>query len=155
MCWQGENLGYLIDVADKLSSKRRSWNMSRIRSHDTEPEILVRKSLHKAGFRYRLHRKDLPGKPDIVLPRYRVAIFVHGCFWHQHMGCVDCSDPKTNSGYWRPKLTANVNRDRKHQRALRRLGWRSIVIWECAARKASGARIVAQLKSTIDSESIP
>src|SRR5437868_5010041 len=118
-------------MADKLSVKRRSWNMSRIRSQNTNPEVRVRQMLYALGFRFRLHRKDLPGKPDIVLPKYRIVIFVHGCFWHQHSGCIDCSNPKTNTNYWRPKLLANLKRDRKHRRRLRGLGWNSIVIWEC------------------------
>src|SRR6266446_9846787 len=109
--------------------------MSRIRSRDTNPELVVRKALTDLGYRFRLHRKDLPGKPDIVLPKYRTAIFVHGCFWHQHAGCIDCSDPKTNSKYWRPKLLGNVQRDRKHRRRLRQLGWIPVVIWECQARR--------------------
>jgi DNA mismatch endonuclease, patch repair protein len=127
-------------VADKLSVKRRSWNMSRIRSRDTNPELIVRKALTELGYRFRLHRKDLPGKPDIVLPKYRTAIFVHGCFWHQHSGCIDCSNPKTNSKYWRPKLLANVQRDRKHRRRLRRLGWTPVVIWECEVLKCATLR---------------
>jgi DNA mismatch endonuclease (patch repair protein) len=124
--------------------------MSRIRSRDTQPELLVREALYRAGFRYRLHRADLPGKPDIVLPKYRIAIFVHGCFWHQHRGCIDCSNPKTNSAYWRPKLIANVKRDHKYQRLLRKLGWTSIVIWECDARGELGENFTAKLKSKID-----
>src|SRR6266446_9314751 len=99
-------------MADKLSVGRRSWNMSRIKSRDTNPELSVRRSLHRLGYRYRLHRNNLPGKPDIVLPKHRIAIFVHGCFWHQHSGCIDCSKPKTNAKYWGPKLLANVQRDR-------------------------------------------
>src|SRR5207244_4573524 len=104
--------------------------MSRIRSRDTSPELIVRKVLTELGYRFRLHRKDLPGKPDIVLPKYRTAIFVHGCFWHQHSGCIDCSNPKTNSKHWRPKLLANVQRDRRRRRDLRRLGCTQVVIWE-------------------------
>jgi DNA mismatch endonuclease (patch repair protein) len=127
----------LLSMADKLSAKRRSWNMSRIKSRDTNPELVVRRVLHNLGYRFRLHRTDLPGKPDIVLPRYRIAIFVHGCFWHQHGGCIDCSNPKTNSNYWRPKLLANVQRDRNHRRRLRRLGWLPIVIWECQTKKGT------------------
>ena len=118
-------------MADRLSAKHRSWNMSQIISRDTGPEMVVRKRLHKLGFRYRLHRTDLPGKPDIVLSRYRIAIFVHGCFWHQHKGCIDCSNPKTNSSYWDPKLRQNVLRDRRNRGLLRRSGWTPIVIWEC------------------------
>src|SRR5690348_1993560 len=108
--------------------------MSRIRSCDTSPELAVRKALTRLGFRYRLYRGDLPGKPDIVLTKYGVAIFVHGCFWHQHAGCIDCSNPKTNSRYWRPKLLANRKRDQKNRRVLRRSGLLPIVIWECQTR---------------------
>jgi DNA mismatch endonuclease (patch repair protein) len=109
--------------------------MSRIRSGDTKPEITVRKLLHALGYRFRLHRRDLPGKPDIVLPRHRLAIFVHGCFWHQHPGCRLASKPKTRQDYWTPKLAGNVRRDAEAQEALAALGWRVEIIWECAARK--------------------
>lgn len=144
-------------MADKLSAKRRSWNMSRIKSRDTTPELAVRLALRKLGYKYRLHRRDLPGKPDIVLPKYRVVIFVHGCFWHQHAGCIDCSDPKTNTKYWRPKLLANVKRDRKYRRRLRRIGWTAIMIWECQTKKAENLRdrLKRQMNSKIDSLKIP
>lgn len=140
-------------MADKLSVQRRSWNMSRIRSRDTNPELAVRQTLSKLGYRFRLHRHDLPGKPDIVLPKYRIAIFVHGCFWHQHTGCIDCSKPKTNANYWRPKLSANVERDRTNRRRLRRIGWTPIVIWECETQKAAqlNKRLQRTLNSKIDS----
>src|SRR5438876_11856447 len=105
--------------------------MQNVRLKNTPIEYTVRKTLHRLGYRFRLHRNDLPGKPDIVLPRYRIAIFVHGCFWHQHAGCIDCSKPKTNTAYWRPKLLANVQRDRKYRRRLRRTGWTPIGSWEC------------------------
>src|SRR5436309_2128868 len=124
-------------VKDK---EKRQSDMSRIKGKNTKPEILVRKFLFANGFRFRIHVKDLPGKPDIVLPRYRTVIFVHGCFWHQHAGCIDCSNPKTNSKYWRPKLLANVRRDRKHRRRLRRTGWTPIVIWECQTRRQKELR---------------
>ncbi len=140
-------------MADKLSAKRRSWNMSRIRSRDTNPELVVRRALRDLEYRYRLHRRDLPGKPDIALAKYHVAIFVHGCFWHQHTGCIDCSKPKTNAKYWRPKLLANVRRDRKYRRRLRRVGWTPIVIWECQTKKAEQLydRLERKLNSKIDS----
>lgn len=109
--------------------------MSRIRSGNTKPEIAVRRLLHALGYRFRLHRRDLPGKPDIVLPRHRVVIFVHGCFWHQHPGCRLASKPKTRQEYWTPKLAGNVRRDELAQEALTALGWRVEVIWECDARK--------------------
>lgn len=139
-------------MTDKLSASRRSWNMARIRSRDTNPELAVRRTLHESGYRFRLHGSDLPGKPDIILPKYRIAIFVHGCFWHQHPRCIDCSDPKTNTKYWRPKLVANVKRDRKYRRRLRRLGWQSIVIWECQTKKAEQLRerLIRKLNSKID-----
>jgi DNA mismatch endonuclease, patch repair protein len=140
-------------MADKLSAKRRSWNMSRIRSRDTSPEFAVRRCLTQLGYRYRLHRKNLPGKPDVVLPKHRIAIFVHGCFWHQHRGCIDCSNPKTNANYWRPKLLANVQRDRKYRRSLRQIGWKPLIIWECQTQKPERLRerLQRKLNSTIDS----
>ena len=140
-------------MVDNLSVKRRSWNMSRIRSRNTNPEFAVRKALTELGCRYRLHRGDLPGKPDIVLPRYRVAILVHGCFWHWHFGCIDCSKPKTNTKYWRPKLLGNLQRDRNNRRNLRRMGWTPIVIWECQTQRADELRkrLTRKLNSKIDS----
>jgi len=143
-------------MADKLSRKRRSWNMSRIRSRDTNPELIVRRTLYQLGCRYRLHRRDLPGKPDIVLPKCRIAIFVHGCFWHQHTGCIDCSKPKTNAKYWGPKLLANLQRDRKNRRTLRRLGWTPIVIWECQTQRTEQLRdrLSRKLNSKIDSQNV-
>ena len=116
---------------DKLVKERRSWNMSRIRATDTGPEWVVRRALYSMGLRYRLHRKDLPGRPDIVLTRCRAVIFVHGCFWHQHSLCVDGKKRKSNAVYWSQKLTGNTKRDRRHRAALKRLGWKVVVIWEC------------------------
>ena len=143
-------------MADKLSARQRSWNMSRIRSRDTNPELAVRRSLRRLGYRYRLHRNDLPGKPDIVLPKHRIVIFVHGCFWHQHAGCIDCSNPKTNIKYWSPKLLANLQRDRKNRRTLRRLGWTAIVIWECQTQRTEQLRdrLSRKLNSKIDSPNL-
>jgi DNA mismatch endonuclease (patch repair protein) len=143
-------------MADKLSAKRRSWNMSRIKSRHTSPERAVRRTLFNLGYKYQLHRGDLPGKPDMVLPRHRIAIFVHGCFWHQHTGCIDCSNPKTNAKYWRSKLLANVQRDRRYRRRLKRLGWTPIIIWECQTPKVEQlrARLNRKLKSKIDSRHI-
>lgn len=118
-------------MADRLTKERRSWNMSRIRGKHTSPEITVRKILRRLGYRLRLHVGNLPGKPDIVIPKYRAAIFVHGCFWHQHKGCKNCVQPKTNKEFWVKKFTGNVSRDRRNRRRLSRQGWKSIVIWEC------------------------
>lgn len=105
--------------------------MSIVRSKDTKPEMLVRKSLHAMGYRYRLHVKELPGNPDIVLPKYHIVIFIHGCFWHQHPGCNKASLPKTNSEFWKQKLYANVNRDHKVCQKLEISGWNIITLWEC------------------------
>ncbi|MDD2237227.1 MAG: very short patch repair endonuclease [Kiritimatiellae bacterium] len=116
---------------DHLTSKQRSWNMSRIRGADTKPEILVRSMLHRAGYRFRKNVKTLPGKPDIVLPKYRTVIFVHGCFWHRHKGCKRATTPSTNVEFWQKKFAANIANDKKHACELRKLGWKVITVWEC------------------------
>lgn len=116
---------------DIWSKEKRSDVMSKIRSKNTKPELFLRSWLHGQGFRFRIHRKDLPGKPDIVLPKYRTAIFVHGCFWHYHAGCNEGRIPDTNSKFWQTKLSKNIDRDLKHQANLRESGWQVIVIWEC------------------------
>jgi|ERR1700729_626739 len=119
-------------MADKLTASRRSWNMSRIRARDTKPEIAVRRYLHRKGLRYRLHRADLPGKPDLVFAKQRACVFVHGCFWHGCTMCVDgIREVKSNQTYWPPKVAANKERDAKHQRTLQQLGWTVLSIWEC------------------------
>jgi DNA mismatch endonuclease, patch repair protein len=118
----------VADIVDKAS---RSRMMARIRGRDTRPELAVRCHLHASGFRYRLHVADLPGKPDIVLPKYRTALFVHGCFWHQHAGCKYAYRPKSNVEFWTSKLTENVKRDVRDQRLLGAAGWHVIVVWEC------------------------
>jgi DNA mismatch endonuclease (patch repair protein) len=142
---------------DRLTPERRSWNMSRIRSKDTTPEKAVRSLLHKMGYRFRLNvkipiegraklrlRPELAAqqrrptkyiRPDLVLPKYKIAIFVHGCFWHRHRGCKNCTTPTHRQKFWLAKLTGNAARDKLHQRALRKLGWRVIVIWECETKK--------------------
>lgn len=109
--------------------------MSRIRSADTKPEMVLRSVLHRMGFRFRLHCRELPGRPDIVLPKYHMVIFVHGCFWHQHPGCIEAVRPKTNEKYWAAKLEGNVKRDKKNRRALCREGWRVFRFWECQIEK--------------------
>jgi DNA mismatch endonuclease (patch repair protein) len=118
-------------MVDRLTPEHRSWNMSRIRSKHTKPELIVRSALHRMGLRFRLHAKNLPGHPDIVLPRWRVALFVHGCFWHRHRNCHLTYTPKTRASFWNTKFRSNVDRDQTHQQALRRQGWRVAVIWEC------------------------
>ena len=105
--------------------------MSRIRDRDTKPEKVVRSALHRMGFRFRLHRRDLPGSPDIVLPKHGAVIFVHGCFWHRHARCRYAYTPKSRVEFWQRKFQQNVERDRRVQRELRRLGWKIIVVWEC------------------------
>ena len=118
-------------MADIVDSKRRSRIMSRIRGRDTTPELVVRRMAHRLGFRFRLHRKNLPGRPDIVFPRYRVAVFVHGCYWHRHKGCRYAYTPKSRVAFWLEKFNKNVAHDHRSEEALRNLGWRVLVIWEC------------------------
>jgi DNA mismatch endonuclease, patch repair protein len=109
--------------------------MASIRSRDTKPEMLVRRYLHGRGFRYSLVRKDLPGQPDLVLPKFNAAVFVHGCFWHGHVGCRFATTPATRPDFWRSKLSANAARDQRVETELQQLGWRVAVVWECALRK--------------------
>lgn len=116
---------------DRLTAQQRSVNMSRIGSRDTKPEVAVRSCLHSLGFRFRLQRSDLPGTPDIVLPRYRLAVFVHGCFWHRHPKCRFAYTPKSRVDFWNAKFQENIKRDLRCRRALRRLGWTVLVIWGC------------------------
>lgn len=134
---------------DKLDAQRRSQNMSQIRSKNTKPEVLLRSLLHRAGYRFRLHRKDLPGKPDIVFPGRRKVILVHGCFWHQHLGCREGRIPGTRQDYWRPKLKRNVERDAAAVEQLRTLGWDVMTVWECEIKNAEPVkdRLRAFLKS--------
>ena len=116
---------------DKLDAQRRSENMRRIRSKNTKPEVLLRSLLHKAGYRFRIHRKDLPGKPDIVFSSRQKVIFVHGCFWHQHPECREGRLPGTRQDYWGPKLARNVERDAAAIKQLRAMGWEVLTVWEC------------------------
>ncbi len=116
---------------DRLTKEHRSWNMSRIKGKNTKPELIVRKMMHGMGYRFRLHRQDLPGCPDIVLPKYGTVIFVHGCYWHRHKGCRLAYIPKTRVEFWTKKFEGNVKRDRKHRVELKKLGWNVGVIWEC------------------------
>lgn len=120
---------------DIWPKEKRSNVMSKIRSKDTKPEMILRSQLFRQGFRFRVHRKDLPGKPDIVLTKYRTAIFVHGCFWHLHENCKEGRIPKSNSPYWQKKLENNVKRDKDNICSLELQGWKVIVIWECEIEK--------------------
>ena len=131
-------------MADILSKTQRSYNMSRIRGKNTKPEILVRKGLHACGFRFRLHNKKLPGSPDIVLPKYGVAIMVNGCFWHGHKGCRFATRPKSNVEFWETKIARNRHRDEITTAHLEALGWHVITVWECELRVGS------QLKDRLD-----
>jgi DNA mismatch endonuclease (patch repair protein) len=116
---------------DHLEKEKRSWNMSRIHSKDTGPEMVFRKLIHRAGFRYRLYVKELPGKPDLVLKKYKAVVFIHGCFWHKHENCRRGNKPKSNNEYWDAKLARNVERDTENVRLLEEAGWHVLVIWEC------------------------
>ena len=118
------------EVIHKVS-EQRSRNMSAIKSKNTKPEIKVRKVLHSMGYRFRLHSKDLPGSPDIVLPKYKTVIFVHGCFWHRHENCKYASTPKTRQEFWEAKFRENINRDKLNQENLSSKGWKIIIVWEC------------------------
>lgn len=123
---------------DRVSKEARSRNMSRVRSRDTKPEVKIRSLLHRLGFRFRLYYKSLPGKPDIVLKKYKTVIFVNGCFWHHHENCPKSKLPETNKDFWEKKISSNVERDRRNKEKLAELGWRVVVIWECQVRSFLG-----------------
>jgi DNA mismatch endonuclease, patch repair protein len=136
------------DVADRISALARSENMRRIRSKDTKPELRVRRIVYGLGYRYRLHAKTLPGHPDLVFAGRKKALFVHGCFWHQHKGCQDAHMPKSRLSYWGSKLRRNVERDLASARLLRDLGWKTLTVWACeiANEKAIKSRLKEFLK---------
>lgn len=139
-------------MSDSLSKEKRSWNMSRIHGTDTSIEVKVRKYLFSKGFRFRKNVKDLPGKPDIVLPKYKTVIFVHGCFWHRHPSCKDTTTPKTRVDFWEAKFAKNVTNDTKHMQGLSDMGWKVIVLWECEINKqfeATMEDVVDQLQQRI------
>jgi DNA mismatch endonuclease (patch repair protein) len=118
-------------MTDTLTKKQRSEAMSKIRSRDTKPEWILRCGLHRLGFRYRIKNSQLPGQPDLIFPKFRAAVFVHGCYWHRHPGCKDASIPKTNVNFWTRKFAENVERDRRMKQKLENRGWRIMVVWEC------------------------
>ncbi len=118
-------------MADRLTREKRSWNMSRIRGKDTKIEVKVRQYLFSQGFRFRKNVAGMPGKPDIVLPKYKTAIFIHGCYWHRHEGCKNCTTPGTNREFWLKKFEQNVQNDLKNRQALQAAGWKVLVLWEC------------------------
>lgn len=136
----------MADVHDKQT---RSYNMSRIRSTDTKPEMMVRKFLHANGFRYSLHRKDLPGKPDIVLPKYKTVIFVHGCFWHGHKNCRYFKIPRTRTQWWTDKINRNKENDKKAVKALRKDGWKVVVVWECGLKGRKSTSTLSALSTKL------
>lgn len=121
-------------MTDRISESKRSWNMSRIRGKDTKPEIAVRSMLHRMGYRFRLHRNDLPGRPDIVLPSRNTVILVHGCYWHRHPGCKHAYSPKSRVNFWEKKFAENVERDGRNIESLEEIGWKVLVVWECELR---------------------
>ena len=121
-------------MTDRVSSKRRSAIMSKVKSKDTGPEMVVRRMLHGLGYRYRLHRRELPGSPDLVFPGRRKVIFVHGCFWHGH-GCKIGKLPKSKTDYWKPKILANRKRDARNLASLKKVGWSTLVVWQCDLKK--------------------
>lgn len=135
-------------MADNHTKEQRSYNMSRIRSNDTKPEEYVRRALFAKGFRYRKNDKRLPGKPDIVLPKYKTVIFVNGCFWHMH-DCPSFVWPKSRPDYWKPKLLRNSERDQQHYSELEAMGWKVLVVWECQLRKPQFDSTMNQLTRNI------
>lgn len=138
-----------MDVHD---SATRSYNMSQIKGKDTKPERLVRSTLHKMGFRFRLHRKDLPGKPDLVLPKYNTVIFVNGCFWHRHEDCKEGGLPKTNTDFWEKKLNGNIERDKRNYRLLKGIGWDVMIIWECEIKNGTYIAKLGEFRRRVENE---
>ena len=128
-------------MTDFMSRTQRSRAMSHVRGTETELERVVRSELHRNGFRFRKNVKELPGRPDIVLPKYKAVVFVHGCFWHGHKGCPPAKLPDANATFWREKIAANVERDCRQVQALRQLGWRVCVVWGCSVRARRGPAI--------------
>ena len=136
---------------DQRPDPARSSLMSRVRGKHTKPEMSVRRLLHGMGYRFRLHRRDLPGSPDIVFPSKRVVVFVHGCFWHRHEGCRRTSDPKTRIEFWQAKFARNVERDAKNQALLEAAGWKVVIVWECETTKLDvlGRRLISEIGGTL------
>ena len=122
-------------MTDTLTIAERSRLMAKIRGKNTRPEIAVRSLLHRAGYRFRIHVTSLPGKPDIVLPKYRTVVFVHGCFWHRHKGCKAATTPKTHRKFWAQKFARNIANDKRHERQLRRMGWKVATVWQCQLKR--------------------
>lgn len=148
-------------MTDILSQAERSVLMSKVKSTNTKPERMLRSGLHRLGFRYRLNYKALPGKPDLVFPKYKAVIFVHGCYWHRHVGCKYASTPKTNVDFWNLKFSENINRDKFVESELIKMGWRFLIVWECELKKKkietiinAGVWLDSNVVSLIDAENI-
>lgn len=144
-------------MPDKISKLHRSWVMSRVGSRNTKPELIARSLLHNLGYRFTVNgprNKKLPGKPDIVLPKYRTVVFVHGCFWHRHRNCKTATTPKSNQDHWLPKFRKNVERNRQNQKTLQKAGWNVLVIWECELKDldAVAARLINKMPREIKYE---
>lgn len=139
-------------MTDRLTPEHRSWLMSRVRGRDTTPEMVVRRIAHSLGYRFRLHRRDLPGSPDLVFPKHHAVVFVHGCYWHHHPGCPKATIPKTRRRFWQEKFRANKRRDEKAISDLSTLGWRPLVIWECETKdhQAVADRLIEHLETSDD-----
>ncbi len=135
-------------MADVLTKEQRSFNMSQIRGKNTKPEIIVRSIVHGIGFRYSLHKNNLPGKPDIVLSRHKKIIFVHGCFWHMHKCKYGKVKPATNTNFWQEKRQGNVERDKRNIKQLKKLGWQILIIWECQTKRPE--KIVSKIKEFLE-----
>ena len=142
-------------MTDTIPAEQRSWLMSRIKSGDTQPEMIVRSILHRLGFRFSLRRRDLPGKPDVVLRKWKCVVFVHGCFWHRHPGCAIATMPKSRVEFWQDKFDRNVARDARVKAELEERGWRVIVVWECETkdRLALATRLSSEITATGESQS--
>lgn len=126
---------------DSLTKEKRSWNMSLIKAKNTVPEIIIQDIVRKLGLKFAVHNPILPGKPDIVLKEYKIAVFLNGCFWHQHLNCRRANIPKSNKKYWIPKLERNVKRDRMNQKELKKKGWHSIILWECQTKDPENLKL--------------
>lgn len=140
----------MVDIVDKPT---RSRMMAGIRAKNTKPEVRLRSALHRLGFRFRIHDRALPGRPDIVLPRYRAAVQIHGCFWHRHEGCRFATNPSSNREFWQAKFEGNVQRDRAAELSLQERGWRTGVIWECSIKERGAAQVASELAAWLTSGS--
>lgn len=121
-------------MTDVFTTDKRSWIMSRVSGRNTKPEIIVRKIIHRMGYRFRLHERKLPGKPDIVLPKHKKIILIHGCFWHGHHGCKRSKRPESNADFWNKKIDGNITRDEINRTELEKLGWKVLIVWDCQTR---------------------